>query len=467
MAPSLALLLTVGFVTFLLWQDSRQQSNVSKAIWIPLLWMLIIGSRFVSQWLSLLGFSMGTVTLEEGSPIDAAVFFVLIASGLCVLRSRQITLSEIVRSNAWLTAFFVYCLVSVLWSDFPFVAFKRWIKIVGHPVMVLILLTEPYPEEAIRALVKRCAFVLVPVSILFIKYYPEWGRGFDALGLPANVGVTTNKNELGWLCFVLAFFFFWNLLQARKIENAKSRREELLLNFGFLGMTWWLLSRAHSATSLVSLLIGAFVVLFLGARIVNKRFIGAYLAIGLIVCVVGELAFGISDQVISALGKDPTLTDRTEVWQDVLKVNINPVLGAGFESFWLGERREKLWEKWWWHPNEAHNGYLELYLNLGVVGLAIVLGLFVGTYRKISRELLTNVEWGRFRLGFLIAVIVFNWTEATFKALHIVWFAFYIIAMELPRIKAESSENLAEDADEQEGRELILIESSCRGPAPV
>ena len=106
-------------------------------------------------------------------------YFALIAAGFCVLIKRQVRLSEIVRNNGWLIAFLLYCFISIAWSDFPFVAFKRWIKILGHPIMALIVLTEPDPEEAVKRLMKRCAYVVVPVSILFIKYYPQLGRSFD------------------------------------------------------------------------------------------------------------------------------------------------------------------------------------------------------------------------------------------------------------------------------------------------
>ena len=106
--------------------------------------------------------------------------------------------------------FFVYCLLAISWSDFPLVAFKRWIKVLGHPIMALIVLTEPDPGEALTRLMKRCAYVIVPVSILFIKYYPEWGRGFDFwTGAAFNTGITTNKNCAGrrlldpWSLFLL------------------------------------------------------------------------------------------------------------------------------------------------------------------------------------------------------------------------------------------------------------------------
>ena len=128
----------------------------------------------------------GAASVEEGSPLDAWFYFALIAAGFCVLNKRQVRLSEIVRNNAWLIVFLLYCFISIVWSDFPFVAFKRWIKILGHPIMALIVLTEPDPEEALIRLMKRCAYVVVPVSILFIKYYPELGRSFDDVDWDAN-----------------------------------------------------------------------------------------------------------------------------------------------------------------------------------------------------------------------------------------------------------------------------------------
>ena len=85
-----------------------------------------------------------------------------------------------------------------------------------------------------------------------------------------------------------------------------------------------------------------------------------------------------------------------------------------------------------WQPTEAHNGYLETYLNLGFVGLFMLFGLIVATFRKIRLNLFRNPDWGRFQLGFLVAMVFYNLTEATFKGLSLPWFIFFIVAMKHP-----------------------------------
>jgi len=458
LSPTIASCLTVAFIIFLFRRDIRERPKVTGALWIPLLWMLIICTRQVSDWLNLFGLHMGAVTLEEGSPLDAGVYFVLIAAGLYVLHQRQASLSEIIQNNQWLTIFLLYCLVSIVWSDFPIVAFKRWFKVLGHPIMALIILTEPDPEEALTRLMKRCAYVIVPVSILFIKYYPQWGRGFDLWsGGAINTGITANKNALGCDCLILGFFFFWYLLQTWRSERGKARRNELLLIAVTLAGIWWLLSMAHSSTSLISLFVGVLMVVLLGLRVVNKKFIGTYLIVSVLALAAAEWAFGLYASAIQLLGKDPTLTDRTLLWSELLKVEINPLFGTGFESFWLGERFQKFAESRWWQPNQAHNGYLETYLNLGLVGLFLLICLLIATFWKSRRELLRNFEFGRFRLGFLLAVVAYNWTEAAFKNISPLWFVFYIIALDYRQPEFDSFETIQTFHKEEDER-LVYAE---------
>ena len=460
MPPLVATFLTLGFIVFLFRRDIRQRPDINNALWLPLVWMVIICSRQPSEWLNVFGLHLGAASLDEGSPVDACVYFVLIAAGAYVLRKRRVQLSEIIRNNQWLTIFFVYCFLAILWSDVPFVAFKRWIKVLGHPIMALIVLTEPDPGEALIRLMKRCAYVIVPVSILFIKYYPQWGRGFDFwTGAGFNTGITTNKNALGADCLILGYFFVWHLLETWQLERNRERRNELLLTTGFLVGIWWLFSRAHSSTSLVSCVLGISVMAFLGLRFVERRLIGTYLVCAAIVFGLAQSIFDVWGQFLQFLGKDETLTDRTAVWHDALQIPINRFLGAGFESFWLGDRLKVMWEKWAFHPNQAHNGYIETYLNLGLVGLFLLIALLIATFWKTRHELFTNFQVGRFRLGFLVAVIAYNWTEAAFKNISSLWFVFYIIAIDYPQRQLAPTRQpaLAESVEPED--ELVPVTS--------
>jgi exopolysaccharide production protein ExoQ len=424
-------------MVFLFRRDIREKPDVSGALWLPVLSLVLTCSRAVTEWLNIFGLPVsGGVSLEEGSRVDALFWSVMIIAGFCVLVRRQVRLSVIVSNNGWLIVFLLYCFISIAWSDFPFVAFKRWIKILNHPIMALIVLTEPDLEEALKRLMKRCAYVIVPVSILFIRYYPNLGRHYDPwTGFQMICGIHVGKNGLGADCMILGFFFFWYWLQTRQTERNIQRRNELRLIFGFLIAIWWLFLQAHSATSFISFVIGILVVIFVGIRPTNRNFIGTYLVTALLLLIIAELAFGISGHLSEALGRGSGLSGRKELWTDLLALHTNPIFGVGFESFWLGdERLKQLHEGRAFQPNEAHNGYLEIYLTLGLVGVFLVIAMFIATFWKIRLNFFRNFEWARYRLGFLAIVILYNWTEAAFKTLNPIWFVFYLIALDYPRI---------------------------------
>jgi exopolysaccharide production protein ExoQ len=471
MPPQLALLLYLGLVVWLFRRDFRKDPKVTRALWIPFFWFIITITRTVSEWFAVFGLHVGGSSMQEGSPVDALFSFILIVLGARVLAKRHVTLGKAVPYNQWLAIFFIYCFLAVFWSDFPFVAFKRWIKVLGHPIIAMVLLTEPDFELALIVLMKRCAYIVVPISMLFIKYFPALGRGFSEwTGQPSNQGITMGKNALGVDCLILGFFFSWYLLKILPLPKSRWRRNELILCAVFLGAIGWLLHMAQSSTSLVSLAVGIFIMLMLGRRSIQKHRVGTYILAIVALCAAAEYVFGISDYAFELLGRNRTLTDRTLVWADCLSIHINPILGVGFESFWLGERQQIMNSKWYWHPNEAHNGYLETYLNLGLVGLFILIALLLATFLKARRELLWNFHFGRFRVGFFCALLIYNWTESSFKALHPMWFVFYLVALDYPKPEPEpepvvtTSEPLL---DPGETDDEFLVPGEARGRIQV
>src|SRR5881296_2098839 len=183
--------------------DRDRTSRTSPALWVPAAWLGIATSRDISQWFNTVLVTDSPDQLLEGSPVDRVIYAGLLVAGLVVLVSRAERARSLLRANWPLVVFFLFCAISVLWSDYPFVAFKRWTKAMGNLLMVLVVLTDPDPRAAVRALLARTGFLLIPLSILFIKYYPELGRGFDPwTGRAYYNGVGVNKNGLGIVCLI-------------------------------------------------------------------------------------------------------------------------------------------------------------------------------------------------------------------------------------------------------------------------
>src|SRR5689334_15464709 len=127
--PNVALLGSLIFIWYLYARDIRERPNVTGAVWLTVIWVVLMGSRSVSQWLYLLNLPISLGSFEEGNPLDAFIYLMLILAGLHVLNKRQVSLSEFVNNNGWIVAFLFYCFIAIIWSDYPFVSFKRWIKV--------------------------------------------------------------------------------------------------------------------------------------------------------------------------------------------------------------------------------------------------------------------------------------------------------------------------------------------------
>lgn len=434
MPPALAALLTAGFIVALfLREGNRARGSLSPALWLPVLWLVVVSSRFISQWIATFSGGLSFSSVQDGNPLDAAYFSALILAGGGVLAQRRAVINALVRHNRLLLLFLLFGLLSVAWSEFPAIAIKRWIKVCGHPIMALIILTDPDPVRAFRVVMKRCSFLLLPVSVLFIKYFPQYGRGFDLFtGTGYNRGVGITKNDLGYISLVFGLFYLWNWFAATGESTKRFRFEERVLSLVFLAMAAWLLKQSHSATSLLTFFLGAGVILALRTGLIRRRRIVAYFVLAVIGGVVGEMTFGLYEPLVQSLGRSPTLTDRTLVWADVIALQDRPLIGAGFESFWLGTRLDVLWGKWWWRPNQAHNGYIETYLNLGWAGVILLVAVLLGSLWTVLRRIAAGKSpFDDFRLALLLVIIVFNFTEATFKGVHMLWTVFYLVALDL------------------------------------
>jgi O-antigen ligase len=329
-----------------------------------------------------------------------------------------------------------------MWSDYPGVAFKRWIKAIGDLVIVLIVVTEADPVAALKRLFSRIGFVLFPLSILLIRYYGDLGRGYDPDGRPMNTGVTTNKNTLGVITLVISLGALWNFLNLLRTRGQVNRAQHLLARGTLLAFGVALLALANSATSSACFALGTLLILTTYLPSIRRR-PGAVHALVAAIVLVGGLAmlFGGQAGVVHALGRESNLTGRTEIWAAVLPVVPNPIVGSGFESFWLPPRLQKVWSNLseYMHVNEAHNGYIEVYLNLGWVGVSLIAVILITGYRGAISAFRRDPAFGGLMLAYVAAAAIYAITEAGFRPLLPIWIFLLLAVVGSHRIASRAA----------------------------
>jgi exopolysaccharide production protein ExoQ len=430
--PSLALVLWLVLLIALLCFDPAKERKTSLALWVPVIWMFIVASRLPSQWL--VGQAgIAAQALEEGNPIDRGIDIALMLSAIFVLVSRSFRWADFFARNLALTAFLSFALLSVMWSDFALIAFKRWARDLGNFLVVLVALSDRRPLEAVRTLFRRLGYLLIPLSILLVKYYPEIGKQYEVWqGTAMYSGPATSKNGLGVICLVSGIFFFWDTVTRWSDRKQRRTKQIICVNLALFAMTLWLLNLANSATSRVCLAIGCLVIMAHSTALQRRPAVLKAL-IPALLCLYPILAFGfgMSDALAAAAGRDPTFTTRTEIWEILLGMHTNPLVGTGYESFWLGPRLRYVWSSPVGTINEAHNGYLEVYLSLGIVGLFLLSAFLVASYRTICKRLNPFPSIGSLSLALWTVALFYNVTEAAFKV-HFMWVALLVVAIAVP-----------------------------------
>lgn len=421
----IAFLICSAGIAGLFYLDRDPSTRNSKALWISVAWLLIAGSRPVSAW-----FGMGTDGLAstlDGSPLDAAVFAVLMVVGIVVIFVRGKGAISQLKGCAPVLLYLLYCVISVSWSPFPEPAFKRWTKDVGDALMVLIIATDGQPISALRRVYSRLGFLLFPISILLIRY-TELGRGYDPDGRPMNTGVTTNKNSLGLIVFLVSLGALWNLRALLADKEAPNRSRRLVAQGTLLAFGIVLLEMAHSATAVACFILGIGLMLATGLGSIRIR-PGRVHALCLLMVLAGGLAvlFGGQAAVSNALGRGDKLSGRTDIWAASLAVAGNPVIGTGFESFWNANARKVsriLVERGFLDMSDlvsAHNGYIEVYLDLGWIGVSLIALILISGYRNAIKVFRTNPGLGSLMLAYVATGTFYSITEVGFRVLTPSW----------------------------------------------
>jgi exopolysaccharide production protein ExoQ len=348
---------------------------------------------------------------DEGSLPDLSIINQLfqviyfITFSLLLLRWKKV-LPVILKSwSIWL--FFGLVILSFFWSYSPELTKVRIVAMIGTMLFSLYLASRYTLKEQLQLLGWIFGIAIV-TSILFAIFLPKYGL-MGGVHMGAWRGVFNHKNGMGRIMVIGAITFsllaltvqkqrwiFWTLAGASVMLIVLSRASSPLLNLGIL----------ISLLALLPILRWNYIFM-----------VPALIGISSIGIVLYSLATNNAEQIVGAFGKNLTLTGRTDFWPLVIdKIAESPWVGYGFGAFWQGLDGPSayVWNASAFKAPNSHNGYLDLCLDLGLIGFFIYMTIFITTFYKALMYIRETGRPDRFWPTLLLSYVVLsNLTESS------------------------------------------------------
>ncbi len=280
-------------------------------------------------------------------------------------------------------------------------------------ILLVYYIMSRYTLDQVLELLLVLGTVTMVASAGFALALPQYGLDLKGGHETAWKGIFSAKNYLG----NIALFFLTAAVSYRA-------RSSFLRSVRLSQICLCLAAIAFSRAATAYMLTAVYVVYFAIMATLHRFRKTDYLAVGvLLFAAVSTAAVMIvlwPELLVSLLGKDLTLTGRTEIWSAVMdSIAKRPLLGYGYQAFWLGLEGEsyRIILAVAWILAQAQNGFLDVVLEMGVVGLAVVLLVFGFAFRDALVCLLRSRDDGQLRavvwyLAIVVLTLIYNLDES-------------------------------------------------------
>jgi exopolysaccharide production protein ExoQ len=313
---------------------------------------------------------------------------------------------QVLLKERWIVLLVILALVSVAWSSVPWITLRRGVALAATCLFGVYLAMRYSFREQLKLLAVMSG---IAVIFSFVFGVLGWGASVDEVE-GVWYGIYGQKNSLGIIMAIGALVFF--LLYKTDAQYKWFAHSGLFFS-GIL----ILLSRSMSA--LLSLL---FVLALLPlVRPLSRSIRKAVAAFGFAAAIAAAGLYWIAThltEATEALGRDATLTGRVQLWvASFFQALERPWLGYGYNSFWLGTEGPSLtvWQVAGWAAPSGHNGLLDIWLDMGLVGVAFaVLGFALYFRRSVALFRQRPVWSNAWPLFFLAYLFLINLTASEF-----------------------------------------------------
>ncbi len=257
--------------------------------------------------------------------------------------------------------------------------------------------------------------LVAAINFLFCLAMPSIGiqNGMQA---GAWRGLFIQKNSMARLLFFSSLVFLSLLAAKNSGTRDPAHRSMRGWYRGGLLICAFMIALSQSKTALLLLILLACLVPALKVlRSSHPIVFPLVICAGLITIMASLVAITHYEAILLALGRDATLSGRTDLWEVMIeKIGQRPWIGYGYAGFWEGKAGESIdiWYRARDMPPHGHNGFLDLSLDLGLVGLGLFLSsYFQGVMRSLRWLKRMPIVEGVFPLLFLVALFIYNITE--------------------------------------------------------
>lgn len=272
---------------------------------------------------------------------------------------------------SWLSA-------SMLWSVdsvYSFYIFRTSVLPGVCIVMLMAVVPVEFVVTAVR-LVSRFAILLVAVVVAIDPLSRVTEDGAAGL-LEGWRGSFVHKNQMGMMMVLIALFAYF-------FEPTRLQKWLVVAGAAALAIG----SSSIGATAGLILALGASVSISRFVRVESDRDAGVWAVVGLLGIAAGGLLLGVSlEFVLPAVGKDLTFTGRTYIWRSCIQfLQERPLVGFG-QVFNHGDKiasaeSARLFRSVGFVIGSAHNGYLNIAVQYGLVGVGLFAALMLGMWRQ-------------------------------------------------------------------------------------
>ena len=367
------------------------------------------------------GYSQGGPgTKASDNPIMRLIFFLTYIVIFFLIFARWKKVLYLLRQDHFIWLLISITLASVLWSDTPQSTLMRGIAIAGTSMFGLYLASRYTIKQQLHLLGWMFGLAIA-LSLIYALVLPQYGlMGGTHAGTWR--GIYVHKNILGKVMVPSAIVFL--------LLTMAERQYRWLLALG-LGLSVMLILLCTSLTSLVNLI--TILALFLGCHLLRYRYVlmvPCFLAIVFIGSSISLWLVSNAEPLLNSMGKDLTLTGRTELWQFVVEmIAKKPWLGYGYHGFWQGWNSEGayVWRVVGWEAPHAHNGLLDLLLHLGLLGLVVfILGFLASVFRSLVCLRTSRTPEFYWPILYLAYMVLANLTENTMLRRNDLFWVLYV-----------------------------------------